>query len=117
MPPKSDKISFNDFLDNKIFKDISSDLAKLSSDLRQPDKFAQIFCEAAKTQKNIDHVLKDIIVDLLAKNSEAQEAVTSVIEKVDRSYHRAISGKVAWGVWTVILIVLPSIINYFLGTK
>ena len=113
MPPKSDKTIFNDFFDNKIFKDISSDLAKLSSDLRQPDKFAQIFCEAAKTQKSIDCALKDVIVELLAKNSEAQQAITAIVESVDRNYTRVLSGKVAWGIWTITIIAIESILHSY----
>jgi len=107
----------NDFGKESLFKDIVEDVAKLTSDIRQPDKFASIFCEAAKTQKSIDHVLRDAIVDILAKNSEAQQAITLIVEKVDRDYTRVLSGKIAWGIWTITLIVVPTILNYFLGAR
>lgn len=105
-------------MDNKIFKGITEDVAKLTSTITQPDKFASIFCETAKTQKNIDQVLKDIIVDLLAKNSEAQQAIASVVEKVDRNYQRAIEGKIGIAIgaaiWTITLILVEAIIySYF----
>lgn len=113
MPPKNELLK-NDFSKNKYLIDMSEDVAKLTSDLRQPDKFAQIFCEAAKTQKSIDYALKDAIVDLLAKNSEAQEAVTSIVQKVDRNYAHILFGKVGFGVWTIIVVIVEGIIlSYF----
>lgn len=112
MPPKNESLS-NDFGKNKLLKNISENVNKLSNDIRQPDKFAQIFCEAAKTQKNIDYILKEVIVDLLSKNSEAQQAITSIVAKVDRDYTRAFSGKVAWGIWTITIIVIEAILHAY----
>ena len=116
MPPKTDLIA-NEYGKNKYLKEVIERLDNLSSDLKQPDKFAQIFCEAAKTQKSIDYVLKEAIVDLLAKNSEAQEAVTSIVEKVDRNYQRVLSGKVGIAIWSIILLILPPVLSYLLGNK
>ena len=113
MPPKNELLS-NDFGKNKFLKNILEDVAKLSSDIRQPDKFAQIFCEAAKTQKSIDYAMRDVIVDLLGKDASVQKMVTSIVENLDRNYGRILLGKVGWGIWTIMIMVIEGVIlSYF----
>jgi hypothetical protein len=111
MPPRNESV--NDFGKNKFVTKVMEDVAKLTNTITQPDKFAQIFCEAAKTQKNIDHVLKDIIVELLGRNSEAQQAIASVVEKVDRDYTRVLSGKLGFGIWAIILIIVETVLHSY----
>lgn len=109
MPPK-----INDFGKESLFKDIVEDVAKLTSDIRQPDKFAQIFCEAAKTQKSIDCTLREVVVSLLQKDSGVQQTVTSLVEQVDRSYQRILLGRASFAVWTITILVIEAIIRKFL---
>lgn len=112
MPPKSELLS-NDFGKNKFLKSILEDVAKLSNDIRQPDKFAQIFCEAAQTQKSIDYALKHVVVDLLQKDIDAQQTITSIVEKVDRGYERLLLGKAGWAIWVIIGMVVEGIIHSY----
>lgn len=59
-------------------------IRKLSATIEQPDKFAEIFCTAAKTQKNIDTALKDLIKDLLQHDHVARNIIKSIIREVDK---------------------------------
>ncbi len=113
MAPKIKNPS-NDFDPDHMFKSIQENVDKLSSDLRQPDKFAQIFCEAAKSQKSIDAALKAVLIDLLQKDSEAQEVVTSLIEKADRNFVRLLNGKIGWAIGTITLLFVEALIFKFL---
>lgn len=59
-------------------------IAELSASLQQPDRFAQIFCEAAKKQKSIDEVLRDIIKNLLKNDSDTQQCLKNLIRDIDK---------------------------------
>jgi len=113
MSPKIDASKINDFTQSKLVKGFAENLATLESDIRQPDRFAQIFCEAAKTQKSIDCTLRDILINLLQKDSSAQEAITSIVEGVDRSYGRLLMGKAGWAIWAIIGMVIEAVIQYY----
>ena len=62
---------------------------KLSASLEQPDKFAEIFCSAAKKQKSIDNVLKENIIELLQKDNEARNQIKSLLREIEKEDWRA----------------------------
>lgn len=109
MAPKT-----NDFGKEELFKDVVEDVANLKSDLRQPDKFAQIFCEAAKSQKNIDSTLKNVLIDILQKDEDAKKSIKSIVESVDRSYWRMFVGKLGFAVWTIIVLIVERMLHHFI---
>jgi hypothetical protein len=109
----------NDFIENKFFTaltDISGNVTKLSNNILQPDKFASIFCEAAKTQKSIDSALEDVVIALLNQNSNAREAIKEIIKDVDRNYGRLLMGWFGLGIWTIATLLFGEIVRYFLKT-
>lgn len=79
-----------------------------------PDKFASIFCEAAKTQKNIDSTLKDVLVELLRKDKDAQNSIKKIVEEVDRGYGRFLMGRIGFGIWTIVMLLIGELVRYFL---
>jgi hypothetical protein len=103
----------NDFGKELLFKDIAENVAQLSSDLRQPDKFAQIFCEAAKTQKVIDSAIRDVIVNVLQKDTDTQQAIFSIVDKADRTYARLLMGRMGFVIWTIAIIFIEALIHKF----
>jgi hypothetical protein len=103
----------NDFGKEELFKDVVEDVANLKSDLRQPDKFASIFCEAAKTQKSIDSALKDLVTNLLKNDVAVKESVQNIVEDVDRRYGRLLLGKAGWAIWAIIGMAIQGIVSSY----
>lgn len=95
---------------------MSEDFTKLASDIRQPDKFARIFCEAAKTQKSIHSALGDVVIALLKQNSDAKDAIQAIVKEVDRGYGRFLMGRIGFAIWTIAILLLGELLRYFLKT-
>ena len=57
---------------------------KLTSDLYQPDKFADIFCNAAQSQKSIDDCLKNNIKQVFKNDKEIHEKIESIIRDCNK---------------------------------
>lgn len=83
----------------------------LRANLEQPDKFSDIFCNAAKTQKSIDNVLKDTIRELLKHDKETLEHVKNVQRQVNKEDIRNIIKQIGWGGWTLITVIITAIIT------
>jgi hypothetical protein len=82
-------------------------IKELSDNLNQPDKFAEIFCTAAKKQKIIDDCLKEIIKNLLDKDSETRGHIKSIIAEHNKEDLTLIFKKTG--------LVLGSIFLLFIG--
>lgn len=93
-------------------------LRKISASLDQPDKFAEIFCTAAKTQKSIDTVLKDVLRDLLKNDEVSRSVVKDLLREVEKEDWRAFVRKGFGGVGALILIgfgaLLTALIDYMM---
>lgn len=92
------------------------DLSDSYSELTNPDKFAEIFCAAAKAHKGIDSVLKDVLVDLLRTDKDAQSYIKKIVVEVDRGYGRILTGRLGFGIWTIIMLLFGELVRYFLKT-
>lgn len=89
------------------------DLPDPCNELTKPDRFAQIFCEAAKAHKGIDNVLKDVLIELLKKDIEVQKSIEIIVENVDRGYGRLLLGKAGWAIWAIIGMGIEGIIHSY----
>lgn len=94
----------DDFSPNQLIK-------SLSEKIEQPDKFAHVFCEAAKSQKTIDEVLKEIIRKLLKHDYETIEHLKALQRQVDREDWRYVVKKVGLTGWSIIMVILGAIIT------
>lgn len=59
-------------------------IAKLSASLEQPDKFAEIFCAAAKKQKDIDNVLKENIRSIIKDDNETRAQLKTLLREIEK---------------------------------
>lgn len=84
---------------------------KISASLDQPDKFAEIFCSAAKTQKNIDTTLKDIMRDLLKNDRESRELVKDMLREVEKEDWKFFIKKSGGIVWTLGSIAFGAVLT------
>lgn len=59
-------------------------ITKLSANLEQPDKFAEIFCAAAKKQKDIDNILKENIRDIIKNDSPSRAQLKGLLREIEQ---------------------------------
>ena len=86
-------------------------IEKLTANLEQPDKFAEIFCQAAGKQKAIDEVLQKVIKSLIEKDHSTREMLKVLLREVDREDLRNYVRKIGTPVWTIILLALGAILQ------
>ncbi len=86
----------DDFNPQKVFK-------KLSDILEQPEKFAQIFCDAASKQKSIDEILNKNIKYLLQTDYETRNSIKDLVHEVEKDNLKFWWKKI--GMWTLSAII------------
>ena len=74
----------------------------LSANIEQPDKFAQLFCKAAASQKSIDNVLKKTFRNLLSKDHQTIERVKQLQREINKEDWRSFLNKIGWTGWALI---------------
>lgn len=91
--------------------DSKSAYTTLAANLEQPDKFAQIFCEAASKQKSIDNVLKDNTKSLIKSDKETRDMLKELLREVNKEDWRFFLNKIGAIGWAVILLVVGAILQ------
>lgn len=84
---------------------------KVSASLEQPDKFAEIFCKAASSQKSIDKVLTDNFKSLLQNDNDVRCQIKGLLREVDKEDWRSFIRKIGTPAWAVILVVVGAILQ------
>jgi hypothetical protein len=82
----------------------------LSDNINRPDKFAEIFCAAAKKQKMIDDCLKEIMRDLLSHDHATKERVKLIIEDHEKQNLKFLYKKIGFTLWSLFLLCLGAIL-------
>ncbi len=90
-------------------------IQELSANLTQPDRFAEIFCAAAKSQKKIDETLKEVIIGLLKKDMDTQEAIKVQVREVNKTDWKNFGGKAGFAIWSIFLIVVTVVVERLIG--
>ena len=83
----------------------------LSDNLNQPDKFAEIFCSAAKKQKIIDDCLKGIVKNLLESDTETRNHITSIIAEHNKEDFTLWIKKIGIAIGSIILLFVGAIFH------
>ena len=86
----------------------------LSANIEQPERFAQLFCKAAKKQKSIDEVLKNVIRDLLDNDQKTIDRVKRLQRDVDKEDWRNFIKKVGLVGWSIIMVAIGAAITIIL---
>jgi len=94
----------DDFNAEKSVKD-------LSDTINQPNKFAELFCNAARTQIVIEEVLKEKIVKLIRSDEETKKLIKEYSHEIDEEDWRSFLKKVGSLTWSIILIILGAILG------
>ncbi|HDV5783368.1 TPA: hypothetical protein RJD83_000280 [Legionella pneumophila] len=83
----------------------------LRANLEQPDKFAELFCNAAAKQKSIDNVLKDIVRELLKHDKETVERIKTIQKEVNKDDWKTIIKKIGVSGWSILLLIIGALIS------
>lgn len=83
----------------------------IAANLHQPDRFSQIFCEAAKKQKDIDNILKENIRFLLQHDNETRTSIKAMIREVEKEDFRFLLKKGLFAVYGVSMLLIGAIIT------
>ena len=73
------------------------DPQKAIADLKQPTQFAELFCEAAKTQKIVDNILKDIVITVIKDNKDVAVRIKELMLQIEKENWKIKYSKFLWG--------------------
>ena len=86
--------------------DANAILQETRDKLDRPDKFADIFCKAAKSQVNIKECLSDIIKDLLLNDKDINKHLEDTLANIARKdafvFFAAFLKKAGWVVGIIV---------------
>ncbi len=88
-------------------------IQELSANLNQPDKFAEIFCSAAKTQKKIDNTINDCIRMLLKTDTDARNSIKNIVKEVNREDLKLIVNKIGLAAWSILLLIIGAMTHKY----
>ncbi len=93
--------------------DLMKSIEVLSAHINQPNKFADIFYAAAKTQKKIDDTLKECVLDLFKKDIDLINTVKQIIHDHDKASWRWLFKKIGFAAWSVLIIFITILATTF----
>jgi rubrerythrin len=84
---------------------------KLQASIEQPDKFAKIFCDAAKTQKTIDDALKEVLRSLIKHDNDTRNSLKDILREVEKEELKSYLKKIGFGGWTILVVIITAILQ------
>lgn len=78
----------------------------LSANIEQPDRFAQLFCKAAESQKSIDMTLEKVIKNLLEKDLQTIKRIKQLQREINKEEWSSFIKKIGWGGWAFIWTII-----------
>jgi ferritin len=94
--------------------DPKKEIQDITAILYQPDKFSELFCKAAGSQKNIDEILRTIIRDLIQKDHTTIEFIKDLIKECERKDLMIMIKKGFSLIGTVIIAIVSGLIGHWL---
>ncbi len=89
-------------------------ISELSASIQQPDRFAQIFCEAAKKQKAIDEVLKETFRNLIKNDPDTQNIIKGFIREVEKEDFKSWIKRVGRGLSYLFALIAGAVMQALL---
>jgi hypothetical protein len=94
--------------------DPNKQIAIVYATLNQPDKFAEVFCKAAESQKSIDNALQIIIRNLIQKDRPTRDSIKALIKEYEKEEWWVMIRKGFSIGWTLFAGIIGAIIYYWL---
>lgn len=82
--------------------------------LTQPDKFAEVFCQAAAKQKDIDKVLQTIIRDLIQTDQPTRDSIKDLIKDYEKQEWWMLIKRVGKVGWSIFVAIISTTFGYWL---
>lgn len=79
----------------------NKEVKRLSENIDQPDKFADLFCQAATKQKSIEKVLKDTTKDLTLNDKDINDHIKKLIIEVNKEDWKIFIKKFGTFIWVI----------------
>ncbi|HSW93403.1 MAG TPA: hypothetical protein VLJ15_03505 [Gammaproteobacteria bacterium] len=93
--------------------DPRAEIENLHANLHQPDKFAEIFCKVARTQKSVDQVFKEMFINLLKTDKDVFDEVKKIFKLIETENWWNNLIKIRSGIWAILLLAIGAAINHF----
>ncbi len=98
--------------------DAESAIKKVGDTIERPDLFAEKFCAAARSQKGIENVLKELIRELLESDTAAKKSLKKLIkEEMDddwKTWLRSRGFIIGAGLWSLATAAFGALLAYWL---
>lgn len=79
----------------------------------RPDKFAEFFCAAAKSQVPIKEAVSDIIKEIICDDKGVKERIKDLLHEIQRDNIRFMLSGFAWLITTAISFVVGALVTIF----
>ena len=94
--------------------DPKKEIARISATLEQPDKFAELFCKAAKSQTNVSQILQTIIRQSLQTDQITRDTVKDLIKEYEKEEWWVIIRRSFSVGWTAIVVIFSGALGYWI---
>ena len=114
MAPMSKQQSSNDFNPGDLTKKSDEHdkiLAELNSRVGTNENFGKTFSESAKDSKSLELAIKEIVINLLETNDKTKDAVSTIVEKLDKRQWQ----QQLWGLGKIMLWIVSIVIAALVG--
>lgn len=88
---------------------------ELSANFHQPDKFAEKFCQVARTQKSVDVVLKEIFKNLIKEDPDTINTLKAYQRQIDQEDWRFFLKKIGYAGSATFWLIMGSILTAIIG--
>lgn len=92
--------------------DAKAAVKEVSDKIEQPQKFAEVFCAAADTQKSIDECVKKMLRSLIENDPALRESFRKLIRDVDKEDWRYLVKKIGAAGWSIIMLILGAALKF-----
>lgn len=88
-----------------------SKLNKAHDTIEHPDKFADVFCNAAETQSKVKDVIKKQIEVSTATDPAVRKSLKEIVKEVEKEEMWIWGKKIGFAAWTVLILVMGALLN------
>lgn len=77
------------------------------------EQIADTLCETANKATRMKAMLSESFVDLIQHNPDIKKELKKAIDEIDRNSLIVLGGKIGFGVWSILLIIITAIVTKY----
>jgi hypothetical protein len=89
--------------------DVDAALKSVKETIEQPDKFAEVFCNAAETQTKVKKVIRDEIYKSIDTDADCKDSLKKIIREVEKEAMFFFGKKIGFAAWSIGLIIIGAV--------